>query len=116
MRRGELEQTRRNPWRLTQGEMRVVRLLCQGLSSPEICQEMTVSPRTLQSHLCRIFQKVGVFDRVGLVVEVLHQPLAREFCFPDLLVSDRLSVGTELTHRGFAPSGTDGADRTDRHD
>lgn len=94
-----MEQTRRNPWWLTQGEMWVVRLLCQGLSSPEICEAMTVSPRTLQSHLGRIFRKVGVFDRVGLMVEVLHQPLAREFCFPDLLISERRSVGTNGTER-----------------
>lgn len=99
MRRGKLAQTERNPWQLTNGELAVVRLVCQGLSSLEICQAMVISPRTFQSHLWRIFQKVGVSDRVGLIVEVLHQPQAREFCFPDLAIGER--------------DGTDRADRTD---
>lgn len=88
-RRGENAKTLSNPWRLTVAELRVVALVCQGLGTHEICDALVVEPKTLQSHFNRIFQKVGVFDRVGLMVAVLHEPAAREICFPDLVIADR---------------------------
>lgn len=104
MRRGEWAQTRANPWRLTVAELRLVRLVCEGLSTPKLCEVLCVTPKTLQSHLSRIYPKMGICDRAGLVLAVLHHPVARQVCFPELVIGDRVdrANGTDGLHRGRA--------------
>lgn len=85
--------TRRNPWRLTGAEAAVVRRICQGQYSQQIADELFISPRTLQTHLSNIYDKVDVADRVELVVKILHHSLAREIFFPELQISDRREIG-----------------------
>lgn len=75
-----------NPWRLTRAEYEIVRLICQGLSSSEIAQTLYVSPRTLQTHVRAILRKLGVYDRVGVILAVLEHPAARRRCFPHLTI------------------------------
>ena len=80
--------TRQNPWGLTAREAAVVRLICQGMYTATIAERMTISERTLQAHLSNIFTKVRVYDRVELIVKILHHPLAREIFFPELQISE----------------------------
>lgn len=56
---------------LTTKETEVLRLLSRGLSNKEIAHELSVSPRTVQSHLASIFSKLGVASRTEAVVSAL---------------------------------------------
>jgi DNA-binding CsgD family transcriptional regulator len=60
---------RREPdgWaRLSAQELQIARLAAQGLSNREIGQRLYLSPRTVGSHLYRIFPKLGVSSRAEL--------------------------------------------------
>ena len=51
---------------LTAQEQRIVSLAAAGLSNKQIGQRLYLSPRTVGSHLYRIFPKLGVSSRAGL--------------------------------------------------
>jgi LuxR family maltose regulon positive regulatory protein len=53
--------------KLSHGEQRVLRYLPTNLSRPEIANELSVSPNTINTHLRRIYDKLGVDDRSGAV-------------------------------------------------
>lgn len=51
---------------LTASEERVCRLAARGLSNREIAQELVVSPKTVETHLSRVYRKLGVARRSEL--------------------------------------------------
>ncbi|GAA0526925.1 LuxR family transcriptional regulator [Paractinoplanes ferrugineus] len=51
---------------LTPQEMQIARLVASGLSNREIGQQLYLSPRTIGSHLYRIFPKLGISSRAQL--------------------------------------------------
>jgi len=53
---------------LTDREREVMALVVRGLSNAEICQELYLSEPTVKTHVGRILTKLGVRDRVRLVV------------------------------------------------
>jgi DNA-binding CsgD family transcriptional regulator len=60
---------------LTPSEVRVVRLVAEGLTNRETAQRLAVSAHTVDSHLRRAFAKLGVSRRVELARYVLaHSP------------------------------------------
>jgi ATP/maltotriose-dependent transcriptional regulator MalT len=52
---------------LTEQELQIAHMAAQGLSNREIGQRLYVSPRTVGSHLYRIFPKLGIASRGQLV-------------------------------------------------
>jgi len=54
--------------RLTERELEVVRLVATGLSNDEIARELVISPLTAKTHITRAIAKLGVRDRVQLVI------------------------------------------------
>ena len=54
---------------LTPTEHDVVRLVTEGLANKDIATRLFVSPRTVQSHLTHVYNKLGVSSRVQLVQE-----------------------------------------------
>jgi len=53
---------------LTDREREVVRLVASGLSNDEIARELVISPLTAKTHITRAIAKLGVRDRVQLVI------------------------------------------------
>ncbi|MEV7623312.1 response regulator transcription factor [Actinoplanes sp. NPDC089786] len=53
---------------LTAREVEVVRLVATGLSNEQIAAELVISPLTAKTHITRAIAKLGVRDRVQLVI------------------------------------------------
>ncbi len=62
---------------LSERELDVSRLLTHGKSNKEIGAELHISPRTVQVHVARIFDKLGVRSRAGAAIWLIEHGLAR---------------------------------------
>ena len=61
---------------LTEREREIVRLVATGQKNREVGATLSISERTVKTHLTNIFQKLGVRDRVGLVMFALRHGLS----------------------------------------
>jgi DNA-binding NarL/FixJ family response regulator len=53
---------------LTEQELQIAQMAAQGLSNRQIGQHLYISPRTVGSHLYRIFPKLGIASRTQLAI------------------------------------------------
>ena len=53
---------------LTGRELQVLKRLAQGLTNPEISEQLFISPHTVKSHVVHIYEKLGVNDRAQAAV------------------------------------------------
>ena len=60
---------------LTPREKAVIGLLMQGFPNREIARSLSMAEQTVKNHLRAIFDKVGVSDRLELVLYAIHQKL-----------------------------------------
>ncbi len=51
------------PDRLTARQVEVLRLVAQGLKNKQVAEQLVISPRTANTHLTKIFGKIGVSSR-----------------------------------------------------
>lgn len=58
---------------LTPTELDVVRLVAEGIPNKDIATRLFVSPRTVQSHLRHVYNKLGLASRVQLAQEATRQ-------------------------------------------
>lgn len=56
---------------LTPRQREVARLICRGVKKGAIAQELGISPETVRMHARELYQKLGVSDRVGVVVRLV---------------------------------------------
>ena len=61
------QESRPDECELTRREVEVLSLLFQGKSTQEVADMMFVSKRTVDYHLCRIFEKLNVSNRVQAI-------------------------------------------------
>ena len=61
---------------LTPTEHRVVDLVAEGLTNPQIGERLYVSRRTVQTHLAHVFAKLGISSRAQLAAEAARHPQA----------------------------------------
>jgi DNA-binding NarL/FixJ family response regulator len=54
---------------LTSRQMRVLKLLAQGLSNKQIARELEISEITVKAHVSLIFRKLGVSNRTQAAIE-----------------------------------------------
>jgi DNA-binding CsgD family transcriptional regulator len=61
-----------NSWGgMTDSELRVARLVAEGMTNREVAERLFVSPHTINGHLRQVFAKVGVNSRVELARRAL---------------------------------------------
>ena len=56
---------------LTKREGQIVHMVAEGLPNPEISSKLSVSEHTVKNHLFRIYEKLGISNRVELVLYAL---------------------------------------------
>ena len=61
--------TVRTPAALTKAEAAVAALVADGRTNREVAASLVVSVKTVESHLARIFDKIGVRSRTELAIE-----------------------------------------------
>lgn len=67
--------TASNPWALLSArEAQVARAVSAGRSNKEVAEKMFISERTVKAHLGAIFEKLGVRDRLQLVLRLSASP------------------------------------------
>ena len=63
--------------RLTERELDILQLLGEGYGNGEIADSLSLSPQTIKNRLSRIYQKLGVKNRTGAVMEGLRRGVVR---------------------------------------
>ena len=53
-------------YELTKREHTILKLLMSGKDSPNICEELVITPNTLKKHILNIYRKLGIKNRVQL--------------------------------------------------
>lgn len=61
---------------LSEREAQVARAVAQGQSNKEVAEQLHISERTVKAHLGAVFEKLGVRDRVQLVLHMSGRPAA----------------------------------------
>lgn len=64
------------PFDLTVQQQRVLALLPDGLTNPEIGEELGISPNTVKAHLRKAMEKIGAHDRIEAAEIVEREGLA----------------------------------------
>ncbi len=60
---------------LTERELEVLQLVCQGASNKQVAQDLTISERTVENHLRNIYQKLHISDRTQAVFYAIKKGL-----------------------------------------
>jgi DNA-binding NarL/FixJ family response regulator len=71
---------------LTDREIEVVKLVCNGSSNKEIKKALNISEQAVKSHLSRIYKKTGVSDRLQLALYAINSSvfIMNQKCRSDL--------------------------------
>jgi DNA-binding NarL/FixJ family response regulator len=72
---------------LTPQELQIVQMVVQGLTNGVIAERLYLSRRTVESHLYRVFPKLGVTSRAQLASVVAHRPGIAISAFRSVLTS-----------------------------
>jgi len=57
-------------------EIEIVRLVFQDAPDQAIAAELAISVNTVHTHLKRLYSKLGVTSRAGLILQIVHEHLA----------------------------------------
>ncbi len=58
---------------LTDAELRVVRLVAEGLTNPQIAARLFLSAQTVKTHMKNVFRKLGVSSRAELAARAVRR-------------------------------------------
>jgi len=64
-------------FKLTDRELQILRLLADGLSQPETAKELTISSKTVGTHIQNILGKLGVRNRTQTVSLAFRSDMVR---------------------------------------
>jgi DNA-binding CsgD family transcriptional regulator len=86
---------------LTKQESIVLALVAQGWRTAKIAQELFISPRTVETHLAHIFEKLGVSSRTQAAIYAVQANLILDVKFrtttDDMLDDNPYAYGNELS-------------------
>lgn len=60
----------REHWHLTEREIQVARLVCEGRDNEQIAEELDIAYNTVRVHLGHICNKVGIRGKANLIIEL----------------------------------------------
>lgn len=60
---------------ITEREMEILRFICQGLTSQEISQKLSLSPRTVEAHKANLMRKTNNKNTVSLILYAIKNDL-----------------------------------------
>ena len=63
------------PAGLTEREVEVLRLICQGGTKKEVADSLSISPSTVDHHVRHIYDKIGVSTRAGAALFAMQHDL-----------------------------------------
>ena len=66
---------------LTDAQLKVLRLVCEGLEYNEIAQELNITVRTVKWHISKILEETGFSNKTQLAIAVT----GKRFIIPKLL-------------------------------
>ncbi len=66
----------KQPAGLTSREVEVLELVAAGMTNAQIAKELSVSPRTVETHLTSIYHKLGVSSRAAATRFALEHGIA----------------------------------------
>lgn len=61
--------------KFTSREKRILHLICQGLNNEQIAEKIYLSPKTIEKHKSKLFQKTETFNTVNLVIYAFKNQL-----------------------------------------
>lgn len=64
-----------NKLKITERELDVLKLLCQGMTNFEISEKLFLSPKTIETHKTRLLKKTGVKNSTSLILFALKNKL-----------------------------------------
>lgn len=62
----------KEPCPLSPREREVAALVAQGFKNRDMARKMSISEQTVKNHLHKIFEKLGIADRLGLALYAIH--------------------------------------------
>ena len=63
------------PAQLTERELEVLRLIARGSSIKQVAQQLTISPKTVDTHIQHIYEKIGASTRAGATLFAVEHNL-----------------------------------------
>jgi len=70
----ELDNNSFGDYKVTDRELEIIKLVCDGLTNKEIAAELNISVNTVNNHVANIFDKVGARSRVDLLNMIKSGP------------------------------------------
>lgn len=74
--------------RITEREREVISLVGEGLRNKQIAERLYISEATVRHYLTSIFEKLGVIDRLGLIIYAYQHGLAKLPAYSDGIKKD----------------------------
>jgi DNA-binding NarL/FixJ family response regulator len=88
---GDATNHAQNRFNLTRRELQIVQTLTEGLTNKEIATAFGISEYTVKHHLAKIYDKLGVYNRLELATFATYHRVGREDEDPELATSALVS-------------------------
>lgn len=90
--------------KLSAKEIQIIAGVTQGLRNKDIAQEIATTEQVVKNYLRKVYDKLGVSDRLELALYCMHHHLLEDYSKPD----GKAVVADCQEHASAAPAGGDG--------